>query len=93
MEISISTGPRFPMYEAPNLNDMESRLKREPELLARRKFLLVLGEDGFRGSDLTTVVSSLSVFAERNGMVLGDIVTIYGRSGIDKVLLVHMTRR
>jgi len=89
MGVVTITGARHPVFHALNVEEMEIRLKTDPELKKINSFILVLGLDYFRGSDFNVDPKDL---AERNGLTLRDVTTIYGRNNIDKVLLLHLSR-
>lgn len=89
MGVVTITGPKHSVFHTPNLEEMESRLKTDPELKKRSSFILVLGRDFFRGNDLNIDPREL---AERNGLRLKDITTIHGRNNIDKIKLLHLSR-
>lgn len=91
MGFAIIAGPRFPMYESPSIEAMENRILHDPALLKHKKFILVLGQDYFRGDDLAKT-ASLETFASHTGLLLNEVTTISGRNGADKVLIAHLTR-
>lgn len=89
MGVVTITGPKHSVFYTPNLEEMESRLTTDPELINRSSFVLILGRDFFRGNDLNVEPREL---AERNGLRLRDITTIHGRNNIDKIILLHLSR-
>lgn len=90
MGVVTITGPVHSMFHAPNLGEMEARLKSDPALKDRNSLVLVLGRDYFRGNDIDI---DLKEFLQRTDLTIEDIAIINGRNNIDKVKLVHLSTR
>gem|GEM_PF-4415212 len=91
MGFATSIGPRFPMYESPNIDEMEKKLIKDSELLKQSNFVLVIDNELFAGDDLAKK-QSLEAFAERTGLKLSWTTTVHGRNGVDKILIAQLTR-
>ncbi|QBP74003.1 hypothetical protein E2K99_02780 [Herbaspirillum huttiense] len=86
----VVSGPRYSMYESANLGALEKKLS-TARLAEHKNFLLVLGQEYAASSD-PAIMKPVHDFMDRLGFKPLGSKILQGRNGIDKVMLIQMSR-
>jgi len=91
MGVLTVTGPRFSAYEAASLNEMQTKLRYDTELINQHSFAMIVGLDLLKDSS-EEARRKIEDFARESGLKIESITYCSGRNGHDQLWLVKMTR-